>query len=169
MLPVTLAIYFGITLTYVGSTAGRRNCIQRTLWTQLVDLDYVYYLALSSHVRQQKQRKTAVLSERSKSSGFRLHSGKSKVLLVKTTCRDPVTVGGNPLEIVNGFVYLDSVVDEKGGTDIRSQSKGRKGKHSILNTNQIVGRPQHFDQKQKSNFSTLMSSQCFRKEMKLGT
>jgi hypothetical protein len=40
------------------STAGKRNGIQWTLWTQLEDLDFADDLALLSHTQQQMQEKT---------------------------------------------------------------------------------------------------------------
>ena len=105
------------------STSGSRNGIQWTLWTQLDDLDVADDIALVSHNHSQMQDKTSTVNQLSGSIGLRIHPGKSKMLKIKTENIQAITVGGKPLEVVENFTYLGSVIDHSGGTaaDVRSR------------------------------------------------
>ncbi|KAK3775658.1 hypothetical protein RRG08_049838 [Elysia crispata] len=105
------------------STSGSRNGIQWTLWTQLDDLDFADDTALVSHNLSQMQDKTSTVNQLSGSIGLRIHPGKSKMLKIKTEDTQAITVGGKPLEVVENFTYLGSVIDHSGGTaaDVRSR------------------------------------------------
>ena len=105
------------------STSGSRNGIQWTLWTQLDDLDFADDIALVSHNHSQMQDKTSTVKQLSGSIGLRIHPGKSKMLKIKTEDTQAITVGGKPLEVVENFSYLGSVIDHSGGTaaDVRSR------------------------------------------------
>ena len=98
------------------STSGSRNGIQWTLWTQLDDLDFADDIALVSHNHSQMQDKTSTVNQLSGSIGLRIHPGKSKMLKIKTEDIQAITVGGKPLEVVENFTYLGSVIDHSGGT-----------------------------------------------------
>nr|KAG5710957.1 hypothetical protein BaRGS_013691 [Batillaria attramentaria] len=99
------------------STAQRRNGIQWTLWTQLEDLDFADDLALLSHNQQQMQDKTTELATTSSQVGLKIHGGKTKILKINTASSDSITLDGNPLEEVEAFTYLGSIIDRQGGTD----------------------------------------------------
>ena len=105
------------------STSGSRNGIQWTLWTQVDDLDFADDIALVSHNHSQMQDKTSTVNQLSGSIGLRIHPGKSKMLKIKTEDIQAITVGGKPLEVVENFTYLGSVIDHSGGTaaDVRSR------------------------------------------------
>ncbi|KAK3764917.1 hypothetical protein RRG08_025437 [Elysia crispata] len=98
------------------STSGSRNGIQWTLWTQLDDLDFADDIALVSHNHSQMQDKTSTVNQLSGSIRLRIHPGKSKMLKIKTEDTQAITVGGKPLEVVENFTYLGSVIDHSGGT-----------------------------------------------------
>ena len=98
------------------TTAGRRNGIQWTLWNQLDDLDFADDIALLSHTHQQMQTKTRELERLSKSIGLHIHPEKSKIFKVRITGNEPIILCNIPLEEVNSFTYLESVVDKGGGT-----------------------------------------------------
>ena len=104
-------------------TAGKRNGIQWTLWTHLDDLDFADDLALLSHTHSQMQEKTEELDDASKRLGLHMHSGKTKVLKVNSGSDIPITLADRPLEEVESFTYLGSVIDMHGGTaaDIRAR------------------------------------------------
>ena len=72
------------------------------------------------------QTKTTALSELSRAIGLQIHPDKSKVLKVKTAGSDQILVEGKPLDVVDSFTYLGSIVDAKGGTV--SDIKARMGK-----------------------------------------
>ena len=101
------------------STAGRRNGIQWTLLSQLDDLDFADDLALLSHSRNQMQDKTTLLETTSATTGLKINRKKTEVMKLNTTANTPpITVGGGePIQEVESFIYLGSVVDKKGGTD----------------------------------------------------
>ncbi|KAJ8333838.1 hypothetical protein SKAU_G00411570 [Synaphobranchus kaupii] len=99
------------------TTAGRKNGIQWTLWSQLDDLDFADDLALLSHNCNQMQDKTTRLATTSAGTGLKINKKKTEIVKINTTANTPVTVGGEPIMEVESFVYLGSVVDKKGGTD----------------------------------------------------
>nr|KAG5687489.1 hypothetical protein BaRGS_017081 [Batillaria attramentaria] len=99
------------------TTAGRKNGIQWTLWTQLDDLDFADDLALLSHSHSQMQDKTTCLEATSAGTGLKINRKKTELMKINTTANTPVTVGGEPIREVESFVYLGSVVDGQGGTD----------------------------------------------------
>ena len=111
------------------TTAGKKDGIQWTLWSQLDDLDFADDLALLSHNQQQMQRKTSQLEKLSKCLGLRIHPGKSKVLKVKSTSKEPVIVNDKPLEEVENFTYLGSIMNDRGGTT--ADIKARTGKARV--------------------------------------
>ena len=98
-------------------TAGRQNGIQWTLWTQLDDLDYADDVALLSHTQSQMQRKTNELNSTANRLGLSVNAEKTKVLKVKSDAETPINLNGSPLEEVDSFVYLGSIIDRKGGTE----------------------------------------------------
>nr|KAG5710144.1 hypothetical protein BaRGS_006663 [Batillaria attramentaria] len=99
------------------TTAGRKDGIQWTLWTQLDDLDFADDLALLSHSHSQMQDKTTRLEATSAGTGLKINRKKTELMKINTTANTPVTVGGEPIREVESFVYLGSVVDGQGGTD----------------------------------------------------
>nr|KAG5706336.1 hypothetical protein BaRGS_026118 [Batillaria attramentaria] len=99
------------------TTAGRKNGIQWTLWTQLDDLDFADDLALLSHSHSQMQDKTTCLEATSAGTGLKINRKKTELMKINTTANTPVTVGGEPIREEESFVYLGSVVDGQGGTD----------------------------------------------------
>ena len=136
------------------STAGRRNGIQWTLLSQLDDLDFADDLALLSQSRNQMQDKTTLLETTSATTGLKTSRKKTEVMKVNTTVNiTPITVGGGePIQEVESFVYLGSIMDKKGGTDQditarttfvmlktlwASQQIGEKTKLRIFNSNVI--------------------------------
>ena len=90
------------------TTKEKSNGIQWTLWSPLEDLDYADDFALLSHSRAQMEDKTTRLADISSGVGLRINTKDVR----------PVTVGGHPLEEVDSFIYLGSIVDKQGGTDL---------------------------------------------------
>ncbi|CAH2249539.1 Hypothetical predicted protein [Pelobates cultripes] len=88
-------------------TSECRNGIQWTLWSQLDDFDFAYYLALLSHSQQQMQDKISVLTATSAQVGLIIHKEKTKILkILKTNFSN-----------INPITYLGSIIDQQGGTD----------------------------------------------------
>ncbi|VDO61051.1 unnamed protein product [Schistosoma margrebowiei] len=84
---------------------------------QLDDLDLVDDLALFSHTHGQMQIKTLSIASASASVGFNVQKGKSNILKCNTENINPITLGGEALEDVKSFTYLESIIDERGGCD----------------------------------------------------
>ena len=99
------------------TTTGRNNGRQWTLWTQLDDLDFADDLTLLSHNHSQMQDKTTLLETTSAVTGLKINGKKTELVKINTTANTPVTVGEEPIREVESFVYLESVVDQQGGTD----------------------------------------------------
>ena len=108
------------------TTTGRKNGIQWNLWTQLDDLDFADDLALLSHNHNQMQDKTTKLSTTSLGTGLRINHKKTNLMRINTSTNNPVTVEGKPIQEVDSFTYLGSIIDRQGGTD--SDVTARVGK-----------------------------------------
>nr|KAG5698081.1 hypothetical protein BaRGS_031771 [Batillaria attramentaria] len=69
------------------TTAGRKNGIQWTLWTQVDDLDFADDLALLSHSHSQMQDKTTRLEATSAGTGLKINRKKTELMKINTTCQ----------------------------------------------------------------------------------
>ena len=98
-------------------TADQGNGIQWTFTEKLDDLDFADDLALLSHSHSQMQRKTETLDRISARTGLKIHAGKTKVLRIKAATDAPITLHDEPLEDVQSFTYLGSVLNVEGGND----------------------------------------------------
>ena len=78
------------------TTTGRNNGIQRTLWTQLDDLDFADDLALLSHNNSQMQDKTTLLETISAGTWLRINRKKTELMKMNTTANAPITVVESP-------------------------------------------------------------------------
>ncbi|VDP24270.1 unnamed protein product [Schistosoma margrebowiei] len=63
------------------------------------------------------QVKTTNVAAVSESVGLNIDKGKTKVLNFKTEISNPITLDGETLEDVESFTYLESIIDEQGGSD----------------------------------------------------
>lgn len=114
------------------TTEQRRSGIQWTPWTQLDDLDFADDLALLSHTHQQMQDKTTRLADISSQVGLTIHKHKTKIMRLNTTREEPVLLAGTPLEEVESFTYLGSIIDKKGGTDADVRARIGKARAVFL-------------------------------------
>lgn len=114
------------------TTKQRRNGIQWTLWFQLDDLDFVDDLALLSHNHQQMQDKTTRLMDISAKAGLSIHKQKTKIMKVNTASTEPVLLEGSPLDEVESFTYLSSIINVQGGTDEDVKTRIGKARTAFL-------------------------------------
>ena len=56
-------------------------------------------------------------------TGLNIHRGKTKVMRLNTKYHQPIMLRGEPLEEVDSFIYLGSVINKQGGTDKDVKSK----------------------------------------------
>ena len=87
------------------------------LWNQLEDLDFADDLALLSHSHQQMQEKANKVEAISSQTGLNIHRHKTKMMKINSDSKEQVTLHGRPVEVVNSFTYLGSIIDQQGGTD----------------------------------------------------
>ncbi|VDO70879.1 unnamed protein product [Schistosoma curassoni] len=66
---------------------------------------------------QQQMQETNSVAAASAAVGLNIHKGKSRILRYNIECTNPVTIDGEDLKDVKTFTYLDSIIDEHGGSD----------------------------------------------------
>ncbi|CAH2306597.1 Hypothetical predicted protein, partial [Pelobates cultripes] len=94
-----------------------QNGIQWTLRSQLDDLNFADDLILFSHSQQQMQEKISMLAAKSAQVGLIIHKEKTKILKINFSNINPITLNGSPLEELQFFTYLGSIINQQGGTD----------------------------------------------------
>ena len=94
----------------------------------LRDLDFADDKALLVGHREGLQQLTNHLTEVDEGIGLRISREKTKVLKIGESGQDsrPITVGGQPVEDVNSFVYLGSVITKDGGTEVEAAAVFQK-------------------------------------------
>ncbi|KAI2660025.1 LINE-1 retrotransposable element ORF2 protein [Labeo rohita] len=121
------------------TTASRNNGIQWTPWTQLEDLDFADDLALLLHNHNQMQDKTTRLATTSARTGLVINRRKTELMKINTTVSTPVTVGGEPIQEVESFVYLGSIVDTQGGHRPKCHSQNWQSAISLCHVKEHLG------------------------------
>ena len=111
---VTFLFLLTIDWIMMRTTANRENGIQWTPWSQLEDMDFTDNLALLSDL----------LNTVSTQIGLNINRSKTRIMKPNTKNINPVTLGGEPLEETDSFMYLGSLIYKSGGTeeeDIKSR------------------------------------------------
>ncbi|VDO66973.1 unnamed protein product [Schistosoma margrebowiei] len=119
------------------STSEGKHGIQWTAQNQLDDLDFADDLALLPRTHEQMQMKTASIAAVSASIGFNIHKEKTKVLKYNTDNTNPITLDGETLEDVESFTYLESIIDEHGGSDADVKARIVKARAASLQLKNI--------------------------------
>lgn len=114
------------------TTEGKQNGIQWTITTMLEDLDFADDIALLSHNHKQMQEKTDLMDTTSRNIGLRINKNKTKVLRVQTANNNAVTVSGEPLEDVNSFTYLGSIINKEGGVEEDVKIRIQKARQAFM-------------------------------------
>jgi len=119
------------------TTKDSLNGIQWTLSSQLNDLDFADDLALLSHNHQQMQAKTTKLDTTSTQTGLKIHPAKTKLMKINTSNELPIKLKDEPIEEVQSFVYLGSVINIQGGTDEDVQNRIQKARSAFIMLSKI--------------------------------
>ncbi|KAL9953192.1 hypothetical protein ACROYT_G040569 [Oculina patagonica] len=121
-------ILFLLTIDWImrTTTADRPRGIQWTLFSQLEDLEFADDLAALSTNRHHLQEKTDRLNRFAKQAGLQINTSKSKVMYINATPDVPITADGEPLDFVEEFTYLGSLVAKDSAA--RKDIKERLGK-----------------------------------------
>ncbi|VDP45479.1 unnamed protein product [Schistosoma curassoni] len=118
------------------STSEGKHGIQWTSRMQLDDLDFADDLALLSQTQQQMQEKMTSVAAASQAVGLNIHKGKSKILRYNTACTNPITIDGD-LEDVKTSTYLNSIIDEHGGSNADVKTRSGKARAAYLQLRNI--------------------------------
>ncbi|VDP73180.1 unnamed protein product [Schistosoma curassoni] len=98
-------------------TSQGKHGIEWTACIQLDDFDLPDNLNILSHTHQQMHMKTTRVAAASASVSLNIHNGKTNILKYNTENTNTISLGGETLEEVETFTYLDSIIDEQGGSD----------------------------------------------------
>ncbi|VDO55034.1 unnamed protein product [Schistosoma margrebowiei] len=83
------------------------------------------------------QEKTISEEVASAAVDLNIYKGKSKILRYNTTYINPITIEGEDLEDVKSFTYLDSIIDEHGGSDEDVKARIDKARSAYLQMKNI--------------------------------
>ena len=105
------------------TTSDKPRGIQWTLLSHLESLDFTDDLAVLSTTYRHLQEKTNRLSCFAKQTGLNISTTKTKTLFINTSTTEPILADGEPLEKVDEFTYLGSIVSINEAThkDINSR------------------------------------------------
>jgi hypothetical protein len=121
-------ILFLIAIDWVmrNTTADKARGIQWSLFSQLEDLDFADDLAILSTTHRHLQEKTDRLERFGKQTGLNINTSKTQVMFINPKQEEDITVNGEPLETVEEFTYLGSVISSDNGA--KKDIKSRLGK-----------------------------------------
>ncbi len=97
------------------TTSEGNNGIRWNFMQQLDDLDFADDIALLSNTRNQMQRKLDCLNKQAKSTGLKINTGKTKVMRLNASNKEPITIEQEAVEDVDKFTYLGATVSKTGG------------------------------------------------------
>ncbi|VDP81738.1 unnamed protein product [Schistosoma mattheei] len=87
------------------------------------------------------QKKMTSVATASAAVGLNIHKGKSKILQYNTACKNPITLDGEDLEDVK--TYLDSIIDEHGGSDADLVGSAPGFPHGIIDPIEEIAKLGH--------------------------
>ena len=136
------------------------------------DLDFADDLAILADSIRELQTKTDKLSNFAEQTGLFINTGKTKAMYISNT-HDPtqITVNNDPIEIVDEFTYLGSIINHKDGAaaDIKSRINKASAAFSILKP---VWKSNKYSEKTKlriynSNVKSILmyGSECWRENV----
>ena len=93
--------------------------------TCLEDLDFADDIVLISSAREHMQSKTTCLNKSAKTTGLNVSTEKTKILRINHKSKEPVILNNEPIEEVEEFKYLGSIISKDGGAkqDIAARKK----------------------------------------------
>ncbi|XP_013393409.1 uncharacterized protein LOC106161097 [Lingula anatina] len=101
----------------------QRHPVDSPIISQPEDLDFADDLALLSSKHSHLQEKTDRLSSFAAQAGLAISTIKTQVMCINNSTTAPITVSGKPLESVDDFTYLGSLISKDNGAqkDIRAR------------------------------------------------
>ena len=116
---------------------NQKTGIQWQITNKLEDLDFADDLALLSHTQAQMQEKTSKIAENSSKVGLHINVAKTKLMKLNTKSTRAVKIDEEPIEEVDKFTYLGSVVTPTGGTEEDINSRINKARAAFSQLNKI--------------------------------
>ena len=118
------------------TTSDMRRGIQWTPFSHLEDLDFADDLVALSSKRDHLQEKTDRLSNYAAQTGLNINIKKTQVMCINTTnpTPTPININGVPLDFVEDFVYLGSLISKDNGAkkDIQARLSKARGAFARL-------------------------------------
>ncbi|XP_063426959.1 uncharacterized protein LOC134710519 [Mytilus trossulus] len=97
-------------------------------YNQLEDLNFADDIAILSTTSEHLQEKSNILNNYAKQTGLNVNAKKTKVISINTRNTTPITINDLPVDSVEDFTYLGSIISKDNGTgkDIKARlSKAR--------------------------------------------
>jgi len=107
-------VLFLVTIDWVMRQAPslRSRRIQWTIFSHLQDLDFADDIVILSSTPTHLQEKSDDLNTTAKRTGLIISKKKSKIMCVKSDASRPINIEGEPLEHIEDFTYLGSVISQ---------------------------------------------------------
>lgn len=123
---------FSLVIDWVLKTTTReKRGIQWTMTTHLEDLDFADDISLISHSHAHMQAKTTMLQNTAATVGLHINKDKTKTIRINARNQTAIQVEGQPVEEVQEFTYLGSIVSKTGGTDEDVKSRIVKARQAF--------------------------------------
>ena len=105
------------------TTGDKARGIQWSLFSHLEDLDFTDDLALLSTTHKQLQENTDKLVKYGQQTGLTINTTKTQVMNINPKQKEDITLNGKPLESVEEFTYLGSLISSDNGAKRDVQSR----------------------------------------------
>jgi hypothetical protein len=109
------------------ATSDKRRGIQWTMFSHLEDLDFADDLAEISGNNIHLQEKTDRLNKYARQTGLNINTKKTKIMTINAI-PEPITINNDPLEEVEDFTYLGSVLSKDNGAGKDSKARLSKAR-----------------------------------------
>ena len=132
------SLLFLVTIDWVmrQATSLRSRGIQWTIFSHLQDLDFADDIPILSSTPAHLQEKSDDLNPNAKRTGLIISKRKSKIMCVNSDASRPINIEGEPLEHIEEFTFLRSVIsaDNSPQKDIKARlNKARRAFSRLKN------------------------------------
>ena len=114
------------------TTEDSRTGIQRSLLSQLHDLDFADDIALLSHNHKHAQDKVQSLAATAGMTGLTIKKSKTKTMHINSANERPIKLDNEDIENFASFTYLGSVIAVDGGTERDVRVRNGKARTAFL-------------------------------------
>ena len=97
----------------------------------LEDLEFADDIVLMASRFIDLQEKTTDLEENARKIGLEINEKKTKVMKLNSRNNNKLTINSKEIEETNTFIYLGSIVNNKGGTDEDIKTRIKKAQNAF--------------------------------------